>query len=153
LMTRLRSTNNQSERYSIAHQYLNEFNSKEMREIFGLIQQGIKADRLDRIYPFALGERDILRYLPLEYICPKFKSWGELDSAFLVSQGRSLFREGDGKATKEWITKLGGNVTTPRIKQVLKRCSAENLPTPKDILDLRFKLEELIRNTRATNNN
>ena len=153
LMSRLRSTNNQSERFSIAHQYLSEFNSKEMKEIYGLIQQAIKADRLDRIHPCALGEGDILRYLPMEYICPKFKSWSDLDTEFLVAQGRSFFKEGDGKTKKDWITKLGGNVTIPRIKQVLKQCGAENLPTPKDILQLRFKLEELIRNTRATSRN
>ena len=116
-------------------------------------QQAIKADRLDRIHPCVLGEGDILRYLPMEYICPKFKSWSDLDTEFLVAQGRSFFKEGDGKAKKDWITKLGGNVTIPRIKQVLKQCGAENLPTPKDILQLRFKLEELIRNTRATSGN
>ena len=153
LMSRLRSTNNQSERFSIAHHYLSEFNSKEMKEIYGLIQQAIKADRLDRIHPCALGEGDILRYLPMEYICPKFKSWSDLDNEFLVVQGRSFFKEGDGKIKKDWITKLGGNVTIPRIKQVLKQCGAENLPTPKDILQLRFKLEELIRNARATSRN
>lgn len=153
LMARLRTTNNQSERFSIAHQNLKEFDSKEMKEIYGLIQQAIKADRLDRIHPCALSEGDILRYLPMEYICPKFKSWSDLDTEFLVAQGRSFFKEGDGKAKKDWITKLGGNVTIPRIKQVLKQCGAENLPTPKDILQLRFKLEELIRNTRATSGN
>ena len=151
LMARLRTTNNQSERFSIAHQNLKEFDSKEMKEIYGLIQQAIKADRLDRIHPCALSEGDILRYLPMDYICPEFKSWNDLDAEFLASQGRIHFKEGDGKIKKEWITKLGGSVTIPTIRQVLKRCSAENMATPEDILQLRFKLEELIRNPRHLN--
>jgi len=151
LMSELRTTNNQLARDRIAYSYLKKFDSKEMKEIYGLIQQAIKADRLDRIHPCALSKRDVVQYLPITFVCPKFKSWDELDSEFLLSQGRRHWIVGDGVRKKAWITKMGGSATIRKIRQVLKQCGAENMATPEDILQLRFKLEELIRNPRHLN--
>jgi hypothetical protein len=98
----------------------------EEKLLIGLLGTAATANQLDRIKLFGFSKRDIAEYLPVELICPEFRSWKDASNAFLSQTGRSGWSPGDGSKFKEWIRgKPGGKYHSDGIAEILNGLEAQ----------------------------
>ena len=98
----------------------------EEKLLIGLLGTASTANQLARIKLFGFSKRDIAEYLPVELICPEFRSWKDASNAFLSQTGRSGWSPGDGSKFKEWIRgRPGGKYHSDGIAEILNGLEAQ----------------------------
>lgn len=98
----------------------------EEKLLIGLLGTAATANQLARIKLFGFSKRDIAEYLPVELICPEFRSWKDASNAFLSQTGRSGWSPGDGSKFKEWIRgRPGGKYHSDGIAEILNGLEAQ----------------------------
>lgn len=146
-MDQLRQRQTTSQRHGYLDSLRNDerFHAPEMKQLVELLRAAVRAERLDRIVPLGLSKRDIVEYLPVRAIDPRFESWKALNVAFLKAQGRSTWRPGDGLAKKNWVNANGGRYKVPGIRQALSVVAASGIPRHRDFDALGQRLLDLAR--------
>lgn len=120
------------------------FRPQEMQQLLRLLEASVSHQRLDRVSLFGFSKRDIVEYLPMSLIDPRFQDWKQLGTAFLADAGRTSFAPGDGRVKKDWVNKHGGSYNVPGIKRALKHLEAHGPFTiHRDFRRLATRLEAL----------
>ena len=98
----------------------------EMMHIIELLRAAVETGNHERIRAFGFRKQDIAEYLPVHLIDPRFRTWTELNRAYLASMQRRIWLPGDGKQKKKkWVNLNGGNYSVQGITRALKQLRDE----------------------------